>query len=122
MQVNPFSYLFSPISTANNANSASSVQQQADVLSTSTNAQFLTELQQIQSPQQFQAMLSNATGQPQPPVSSGAPVSDHHCQGRNSGTSPSSRASQSSAVQPAPMSAIQAQIANLFQPAQSPAL
>jgi len=68
MHVNPLSYLFSPISTANNANSASSVQQQADVLS-NTNAQFLTELQQIQSPQQFQAMLSNATGQPQPPVS-----------------------------------------------------
>jgi hypothetical protein len=108
MQVNPLSYLFSPISTANNANSASSVQQQADVLSTSTNAQFLTELQQIQSPQQFQAMLSNATGQPQPPVSSGAPVPRHQCQGR--------------AVQPAPVSAIQTQIANLFQPAQFPAL
>jgi hypothetical protein len=87
MHVNPF---------ANNANSASSVQQQADVLSTSTNAQFLTELQQVQSPQQFQAMLSNATGQPQPPVSSGEPVSSHHCQG-------------------------QTQIANLFQPAQSAA-
>jgi hypothetical protein len=119
MHVNPLSYLFSPISTANNANSASSVQQQADVLSTSTNAQFLTELQQIQSPQQFQAMLSNATGQPQPPVSSGAPVSSHHCQGHPAGAS---GASQSRAVQPAPVSAIQAQIANLFQPAQSAAL
>jgi len=116
MHVNPLSYLFSPSSTANNANSASSVQQQADVLSTSTNAQFLTELQQIQSPQQFQAMLSNATGQPQPPVSSDAPVSSHHCQGHPSGSS------QSSAVQPAPASAIQTQIASLFKPAQSAVL
>ncbi|HTC90309.1 MAG TPA: hypothetical protein VK686_18510 [Bryobacteraceae bacterium] len=111
MHVNPLT---------NNATSASSVQQQADVLS-NTNAQFLAELQQIQSPQQFQAMLSNTTGQPQPPISSGAPVPSHQCQGHNSRTSQLG-ASQSSAVQPTPVSAIQVRIASLFQPAQSPAL
>src|SRR5579863_7759067 len=51
--------------TANNANSASSVQQQADVLGLSPAAQFLNQLQQLQtqSPQQFQAVISQVTGQ-----------------------------------------------------------
>lgn len=50
---------------ATNANSASSVQQQADVLSLSPASQFLTQLQQLQTqnPQEFQAMLTEITGQ-----------------------------------------------------------
>jgi hypothetical protein len=51
--------------TAKNANSASSVQQPADVLGLSPAAQFLNQLQQLQtqSPQQFQAIISQITGQ-----------------------------------------------------------
>lgn len=58
------SYLLPFNSTANtaSANSASSVQQQADVLRPAD--QFLAQLQQVQSPQQFQAMISQMTGQP----------------------------------------------------------
>jgi hypothetical protein len=60
-------YLLPFNSTANNvgnANSASSAQQ-ADVLGLSPEAQFLNQLQQVQtqSPQQFQAILSQITGQ-----------------------------------------------------------
>lgn len=53
----------STATNATNANSASSVQQQADVLG--PNAQFLTQLQQAQTqnPQEFQAMLTEITGQ-----------------------------------------------------------
>jgi hypothetical protein len=54
-------------STANTANarSASSVQQQADVLGLSPAAGFLNQLQQLQtqSPQQFQALISQLSGQ-----------------------------------------------------------
>jgi hypothetical protein len=61
------SYLLPFNSTANraNASSASSVQQQADVLGLSPAAGFLTQLQQLQaqSPQQFQALISQLTGQ-----------------------------------------------------------
>jgi hypothetical protein len=48
-----------------NASSASSVQQQADVLGLSPAAGFLNQLQQLQtqSPQQFQALISQLTGQ-----------------------------------------------------------
>jgi hypothetical protein len=46
------------------AYAASSVQQQADTLGVSPANQFLTQLQQVQSPQQFQAMISQVTGQP----------------------------------------------------------
>ena len=86
-------------STANpaTANSASSVQQQADVLSLPTADQFLSELQQVQSPQQFQAMISQATGQPLEAgttastngASSGTPPTAKHCQGRGSPHAPS---------------------------------
>jgi hypothetical protein len=65
MNVNALSYFFPNNSTANNVNSASSVQQQADVLGLSPNDQFLAQLQQVQSPQQFQAMISQMSGQPQ---------------------------------------------------------
>ncbi len=62
------SYLFPYNSTATNgntANSASSVQQLADVLGLSPTAQFLNQLQQLQTqnPQEFQAVLSQITGQ-----------------------------------------------------------
>ena len=61
------SYLQPFNSTANtaNASSASSVQQQADVLGISPAGQFLNQLQQLQtqSPQQFQAILSTLSGQ-----------------------------------------------------------
>jgi hypothetical protein len=61
------SYLLPFNSTANtvNARSASSVQQQADVLGLSPAAGFLSQLQQLQtqSPQQFQALISQLTGQ-----------------------------------------------------------
>jgi hypothetical protein len=62
------SYLQPFKSTANsaqNANSASSVQQGADVPSLSPTAQFLNQLQQLQtqSPQKFQAIISTITGQ-----------------------------------------------------------
>jgi hypothetical protein len=83
MNVNPITS-FSPISTGNSAfaNSASSVQQQADVLSLPPADQFLTQLQQVQSPQQFQAMISQMTGQPDRPVISGGTLpTAHHCQG-----------------------------------------
>jgi len=55
----------STANTANNASSASSVQQQADVLGLSPAAQFLNQLQQLQtqSPQEFQAIISQITGQ-----------------------------------------------------------
>jgi hypothetical protein len=72
MNVNSLSTLFpsllSTSSTANttNANSASSVQQQADVLNLPPAEQFLSQLQQVQTPQQYQAMLSQMTGQPLP--------------------------------------------------------
>jgi hypothetical protein len=92
MNVNPLSTLFPSLvsptnSTANavNANSASSVQQQADVLSLPPAEQFLSQLQQVQTPQQYQAMLSQMTGQPVPTnttASSGAaPPTAKHCQG-----------------------------------------
>ncbi len=57
--------LNSAANTANNANSASSVQPQADVLGLSPTAQFLNQLQQLQtqSPQKFQAIISQLTGQ-----------------------------------------------------------
>ena len=61
------SYLLPFNSTAKtaNASSASSVQQQADVLGLSPAAGFLSQLQQLQtqSPQQFQALISQLTGQ-----------------------------------------------------------
>jgi hypothetical protein len=72
MNVNPIASLFpsyfsSTNSTSNNSNpiSASSVQQPADMPGISPAAQFLTQLQQLQtqSPQQFQAVLSQITGQ-----------------------------------------------------------
>ena len=73
MNLNPVtsllpSYILPFNSTANSlksANSASSVQQQADVLGLSPAAQFLNQLQQLQtqSPQQFQAAISQLTGQ-----------------------------------------------------------
>jgi hypothetical protein len=55
----------STATSANAANSASSVQQQADVLGLSPTAQFLNQLQQIQTqnPQKFQAILAQITGQ-----------------------------------------------------------
>jgi hypothetical protein len=55
----------STANTTNNANSAYSVQQPADVLGLSPVAQFLNQLQQLQthSPQQFQALISQLTGQ-----------------------------------------------------------
>jgi hypothetical protein len=73
MNVNSVTSLFpsylqpfkSTANTTQNANSASSVQQQADVLGLSPAAQFLNQLQQLQtqSPQQFQAIISQITGQ-----------------------------------------------------------
>jgi hypothetical protein len=61
------SFLHPLNSTANtaNASSASSVQRQADVLGLSPAAGFLNQLQQLQaqSPQQFQALISQLTGQ-----------------------------------------------------------
>jgi hypothetical protein len=60
------SYLLPFNSTAKtSASSASSVQQQADVLGLSPAAGFLSQLQQLQtqSPQQFQALISQLTGQ-----------------------------------------------------------
>jgi hypothetical protein len=62
------SYFQPSNSTANrtqNAGSTSSVQPQADVSGLSPAAQFLTQLQQLQtqSPQQFQAIISTITGQ-----------------------------------------------------------
>jgi hypothetical protein len=55
----------STAATANNATSAFSVQQQADSPNLSPAAQFLNQLQQLQtqSPQQFQAAISQITGQ-----------------------------------------------------------
>jgi hypothetical protein len=62
------SYLLPSNSAAGNAStasSASSVQQQADQLGISPAASFLNQLQQLQtqSPQQFQAIISQITGQ-----------------------------------------------------------
>jgi hypothetical protein len=62
------SYLLPFNSTATNgtnANSAASVQPQADVLSLSPASQFLNQLQQLQTqnPPEFQAMLTEITGQ-----------------------------------------------------------
>lgn len=62
------SYMFPFNRTATNvntANSASSVQQPADVLGLSPAAQFLNQLQQLQTqnPPEFQAVLSQITGQ-----------------------------------------------------------
>ncbi len=102
MNVNALSYFLPTNSTANNANSTSSVQQQADVLGLSPNDQFLAQLQQVQSPQQFQAMISQMTGQPQQadtPATSGTPTaatptSSHHCSGGHH----ASKSSQSSAA------------------------
>jgi hypothetical protein len=64
----PPSYLLpfsSTAKTAQNTNSASSVQQPADVLGLSPVAQFLNQLQQLQTqnPQKFQAIISQITGQ-----------------------------------------------------------
>jgi hypothetical protein len=61
--------------SVNTANSASSVQQQADVLGLSPAASFLNQLPQLQtqSPQEFQAVLSELTGQPQQADSSDPP-------------------------------------------------
>jgi hypothetical protein len=97
MNVNPVSY-FLP------ASSASSVQQQADVLGSSAD-QFLNQLQQVQSPQQFQAMISQMSGQPLPndtnvatqPTAQQSPqsgLSAHHCQGggKQGSSSPQSNA------------------------------
>ena len=84
-------------STANtvNANSASSVQQQADVLSLPTADQFLNELQQVQSPQQFQAMISQATGQPiEAGATAGTTPTAKHCQAHAPTPSPSITTSQ----------------------------
>jgi hypothetical protein len=55
----------STASTPSIASPASSVLQQADVLGLSPPAQFLNQLQQLQtqSPQQFQAVISQITGQ-----------------------------------------------------------
>ncbi len=107
MNVNPLSYFLPANSTANTASSASSVQQQADVLGSSAD-QFLNQLQQVQSPQQYQAMISQMSGQPllsdttaatstglsaqQPPQSG---LSAHHCQG---GGKQGSSSTQSNAV------------------------
>jgi hypothetical protein len=102
------SYLLPFNSTANtaNANSASSVQQQADVLTLPSADQFLTQLQQVQSPQQFQAMISQITGQPLQTnttasnggntnaASGGTPPTAKHCQG--GGSHHASRSSQAS--------------------------
>jgi len=56
---------FSSAANVTSASSASSVQQQADVLGISPQAQFLNRLQQLQtqSPQEFQAILTQITGQ-----------------------------------------------------------
>jgi hypothetical protein len=104
------SYLLPFNSTANtaNANSASSVQQQADVHSSSTADQFLTQLQQVQTPQQYQAMISQISGQPQPAnttasagttsATPGKTPTAKHCQGgggHSTASSPSSPISPS---------------------------
>ncbi|MGA2881997.1 MAG: hypothetical protein ABSG13_23845 [Bryobacteraceae bacterium] len=97
MNVNPLSYILPTNSTANNASSASSVQQQADVLGLSSNDQFLAQLQQVQSPQQYQAMISQISGQPQQTdttATSGTPPTGHHCQGGHH----ASKSSQSSPI------------------------
>lgn len=81
MNVNP---IFSNVLSPANANSASAVQQQADVLSLPTSEQFLTQLQQVQSPQQYQAMISQMSGQPVPAdttATNGANTTAKHCQG-----------------------------------------
>lgn len=64
----------STANTAGSAISASSVQQPADVLGLSPAAQFLNQLQQLQtqSPQQFQAVISQLTGQLQQAASTAA--------------------------------------------------
>jgi hypothetical protein len=105
MNVNPLSTLFPSLISTNrtantaNANSASSVQQQADVLSLPPAEQFLSQLQQVQTPQQYQAMLSQMTGQPLPTnttASSGAtPPTAKHCQG---GASTTNNPSQSAVL------------------------
>ncbi|MGB6946448.1 MAG: hypothetical protein WBE37_28890 [Bryobacteraceae bacterium] len=105
------SYLLPFNSTANtaSANSASSVQQQADVLSLPPSDQFLAQLQQVQTPQQFQAMISQMTGQPPQAdttasnsaatsattgAASGAtPPAGHHCRGGGHHASSSSQSS-----------------------------
>ena len=111
------SYLLPFNSTANtaNANSASSVQQQADVLGLPPADQFLTQLQQVQTPQQYQAMISQISGQPQPADSTtsagttsatqGTPVTAKHCQG--GGSRPPSSASSSDAISASPAQAAQ---------------
>jgi hypothetical protein len=59
---------------ASSSNSASSIQQPADVLGVSPAARFLSQLQQLQtqSPVQFQAILSQLTNQLQQAASSAA--------------------------------------------------
>jgi hypothetical protein len=71
MNVNSVNSLFPSL---NNTNPASSVQQQADTLGLSPADQFLAQLQQVQIPQQYQAMISQITGQPQQPSPSGGPL------------------------------------------------
>jgi hypothetical protein len=65
------------------AYAASSVQQQADTPGVSPANNFLAQLQQVQSPQQFQAMISQLSGQPDQPAGSGGgtPPTAKHCQG-----------------------------------------
>jgi hypothetical protein len=132
MNVNPIfpSPLSSSNSTANitNAVSASSVQQQADVLSLPAADQFLSQLQQVQSPQQFQAMISQMSGQPAPittpltdgktgTASSSTPPTAKHCQG--GGARPTTaNSSQPNAINASPAStstaANQSLLAGLF--------
>jgi hypothetical protein len=122
MNVNSVTSLLPFNSTANtaNANSASSVQQQADVLSLPSADQFLTQLQQVQTPQQFQAMISQMTGQPPQAntttssdgttstASGGTPPTAKHCQG--GGSQHASRSSQASTTN----SQNQGLLANIF--------
>jgi len=68
MNVNSVNSLFPSL---NNTNPASSVQQQADTPGLSTADQFLAQLQQVQIPQQFQAMISQITGEPVPSAPNG---------------------------------------------------
>jgi hypothetical protein len=103
------SYLLPFNSKANtaSANSASSVQQQADVLPPAD--QFLAQLQQVQSPQQFQAMIARMTGQPPQAgttssnsnatsgASGGTPPAGHHCRG---GGQHASKSLQSNGIDP----------------------
>jgi hypothetical protein len=104
MNVNPLSYF-----TATTASPASSVQQKANVLGSSAD-QFLNQLQQVQSPQQYQAMISQMSGEPIPsgtvaPASTGptaqqppqSGLSAHHCHGGGKQAFSSTQASAASA-------------------------